>query len=269
MTEGFVSEIFCSRQGEGPFVGQRQVFFRTAGCSATCRWCDTAYSKVRSPRCVVHGPNGEGARVLTNPISATAAVEEVLAAARRAPGVTAVSITGGEPLEQGEFVLDVAARCKGAGLGVYLETNGLHDAEFAAVIPYVDVVAMDIKLPSATGVVAWKRHEAFLARVFADAEPGRRDRHGNGGGVEVFVKVVVDDRSTEREIETAARLVASADPGIPFVLQPESRAMMSKRTTPESLRQLRASLASGSEAAAAHLEDVRIIPQVHKILGIR
>jgi organic radical activating enzyme len=269
MTEGFVSEIFCSNQGEGPLVGQRQVFFRTAGCTAQCRWCDTGYSKVRSPRCVVHGHNGEGTRTLPNPLSAAAAKREILEAARRDGSAAAVSITGGEPLEQGEFVLEVATRCKEAGLGVYLETNGLHDSEFAALIPFVDVVAMDIKLPSATGTVAWKRHEAFLARAFnGGARDGNRS-NDDGERVTFFVKVVVDDRSTQREIETAARLVASADPGIPFVLQPESRTMLSKRAVPDRLRRFHRSLMSGRETAAEFLDDVRIIPQVHKILAIR
>lgn len=265
MTTGFVSEIFCSDQGEGPLVGQRQVFFRTAGCSATCRWCDTVYSKVRSARCVLHGQNGGETRTLFNPITADAAASAVLEAARADGSAAAVSITGGEPLEQGEFVLDVAARCKAGGLGLYLETNGLHEEEFAAILPHVDVVAMDIKLPSATGVVAWKRHESFLSHVVADPRAGR----DNGGGPEVFVKVVVDDRSTEREIASAARLVASADPRIPFVIQPESRTLMSKRTTPETLRRLRRLLVSSREVAAAVLDDVRVMPQVHKILDIR
>lgn len=269
MTEGFVSEIFCSLQGEGPLVGQRQVFFRTAGCAEACRWCDTVYSKVRSPRCVVHGQNGEDTRTLPNPISAEVAANEILAAARKDEPAATVSITGGEPLEQGDFVLDVASRCKDTGLGVYLETNGLHDAEFAALIPHVDVVAMDIKLPSATGAVAWKRHEAFLARAFNGATRGGEASHGNVGSLKLFVKVVVDDRSTAREIEMAAKLVASADPGIPFVLQPESRMIMSKRVTPDTLRCFRQLLVSGREAAAAFLDDVRVIPQVHKILAIR
>jgi organic radical activating enzyme len=267
MTTGFVSEIFCSIQGEGPLVGQRQVFFRTGGCSATCRWCDTVYSKARSPRCVIHGQNGDDTRTLSNPVASDTAAETVLEMARADGSAAFVSITGGEPLEQGDFVFDVAARCKAGGLGVYLETNGFHGEELAAVIPYVDVIAMDIKLPSATGMVAWKRHEAFLARAVAATTT--TEGHDDGKRVALFVKVVVDDRSTEREIETAAKLVASADPLIPFVIQPESRALMSKRTTPETLRRLRELLASGREVASAVLDDVRVIPQVHKILEVR
>ena len=265
MTTGFVSEIFCSDQGEGPLVGQRQVFFRTAGCSATCRWCDTAYSKVRSARCVLRGQNGAETRTLRNPISAGEGAGAVLEAARTDGSAAVVSITGGDPLEQEDFVLEVAARCKAGGLSVYLETNGLHAEELAAVLPYVDVVAMDIKLPSATGVVAWKRHESFLARLVADPPAGTN----RGSRPLVFVKVVVDDRSTEREIASAARLVASADRRIPFVLQPESRTLMSKRTTPDTLGRLRRVLVSGRVAAATVLDDVRVMPQVHKILDIR
>jgi len=200
MTTGYVSEIFCSIQGEGPLVGQRQVFFRTGGCSATCRWCDTVYGKVRSPRFVIHGQDGEDARTLPNPVASVDAAREVLDAARRDGGTDTVSITGGEPLEQGEFVVDVARRCKEGGLSVYLETNGLHDVEFAKILPYVDVVAMDIKLPSATGMVAWKRHEAFLARLAGD---GARLR-GNGNGAGVF------SRRAGRSCRTASHRRRSA-----------------------------------------------------------
>jgi organic radical activating enzyme len=262
MTSGYVSEVFCSNQGEGPMVGQRQVFFRTAGCSATCRWCDTVYSKVRSQRCVIHGPSGSEKRALANPSPSREAADVVLGAARADGAARTVSITGGEPLEQTEFVVEVAERCKEGGLGVYLETNGWHDRELIAIRPFIDVVAMDIKLPSATGMVAWKRHEAFLDAALA---PGR----GDGKVPRLFVKVVVDDRSTAREIESAVDLVASADRAIPFIIQPESGTLMSNRTTPAALDRLRDLMTASRETAAAVLDDVRVIPQVHKILEVR
>lgn len=39
-----VSEIFESVQGEGPNMGKRSVFLRTALCNLTCTWCDTKYT---------------------------------------------------------------------------------------------------------------------------------------------------------------------------------------------------------------------------------
>ena len=43
----FISEMFSGIQGEGPYVGVRQVFVRLAGCDLRCHWCDTPASLVR------------------------------------------------------------------------------------------------------------------------------------------------------------------------------------------------------------------------------
>ena len=76
---GYFSELFCSVQGEGLFVGERHIFVRTAGCVATCSWCDTVYSKVQTPRFVIHpGTHGEAKPWRPNPV----ALDDVVGAIR-------------------------------------------------------------------------------------------------------------------------------------------------------------------------------------------
>ena len=43
-----IIEIFSSFQGEGLFIGQRQIFVRFAGCNLNCNYCDTNDSKYDS-----------------------------------------------------------------------------------------------------------------------------------------------------------------------------------------------------------------------------
>ena len=248
---GYLSEIFCSIQGEGPYVGQRQVFVRTAGCSATCSWCDTVYSKALTPRFVVHD---DGPRRLDNPIAIETAVSEVMACVRRNQPVGVVSITGGEPLEQPEFVIELARRVHKTGVRVYLETNGVHDEPLASILPYVDVVAMDIKLPSSVGEDMWDAHRRFIAA---------------GAGTELFVKIVMDARSTLDEVRTAVDIIASASRGITLVLQPESETLLSPRTPRETARALMETIDEAQKLALASLDDVRVMPQLHKILKVR
>ncbi|MCK5661099.1 MAG: 7-carboxy-7-deazaguanine synthase QueE, partial [Methanosarcinales archaeon] len=40
-----IYEIFNSIQGEGPYVGMRQVFVRFCGCNLACEYCDTYESR--------------------------------------------------------------------------------------------------------------------------------------------------------------------------------------------------------------------------------
>ena len=255
---GYLSEMFCSLQGEGLFVGERQVFVRTAGCVATCSWCDTVYSKVQTPRFVTHTDDGRDKRWRPNPVSLGDVVADVAALALDR-GVSHVSITGGEPLEQPEFVAALARELRARGLRIHLETAGLHGDALRHVIDHVDVIAMDVKLPSATGVEHWSDHRGFLDTVAGRRSPSRV----------VFVKVVVDLKGSLAEIERAADLVAACDRTIPMILQPESETLFGRRSTPETARALLDLVDAGARTAASRLDTVRIIPQTHKVLHIR
>jgi organic radical activating enzyme len=262
---GYLSEMFCSVQGEGWFVGERQIFVRTAGCAATCSWCDTVYSKVQTPRFVVHAAAGAQTRWRPNPVALADVMDDVVECARIHAPVVTVSITGGEPLEQPEFVAALARGLGERGFRVYLETAGLHASALRSVVDAVDVIAMDVKLPSATGVAHWDAHRDFFAVLRGgDFDPAR------GAGERVlFVKVIVDLKATVAEIERAADLVAAFQRRVPFILQPESETMLSKHATADQRRELLQLIDAGARAASLRLDVVRVIPQTHKALQIR
>jgi len=262
---GHLSEMFCSFQGEGLFAGERQIFVRTAGCTATCSWCDTVYSKVQTPRFVIHSNvHGEPKPWRPNPVALDDVLGDVTELARAGGPVATVAITGGEPLEQPEFVAPLARELRARGFRVYLETAGLRAAALRTMLADVDVIAADVKLPSATGVEHWDAHREFLGAIRDSAfDPARADARS------LFVKVIVDLKATVTEIERAADLVAALSRKVPFVIQPESGTLLGPRTTREDRHALLDLVEAGARAALLRLDVVRVIPQTHKVLHIR
>ena len=249
--KGYLFELFSSIQGEGIHVGERQIFVRTAGCSAACYWCDTVPAKKRRPYWVVHGKER---RTIENPATAGRVLKEVLALRGPDDPVRSVSITGGEPLEQPDFVAALAHRLKERGFRVHLETSGLEASALPKVLGTVDVIAMDIKLPSVTGAAHWDVHREFLRAATV---------------AEVFVKLVVDHSTPPGEIDRAIDLVAEVDARIPFVLQPESATFLKGAHGGAARKRLAALLDLAQRRALGRLEDVRLIPQCHKLLKVR
>jgi organic radical activating enzyme len=252
MITGSLAEVFSATQGEGLFVGQRQLFVRLAGCNLRCRYCDTAWARERTPCCrAEHTPGGRDFTAHANPLD----VEDAAALGLRLHVGRlhdAVSFTGGEPLLQPEFLRDLARRLRAAGLPAHLETNGTLAEALARVSDAVDVIAMDLKLPSAAGFACWDEHRAFLdaARPFMQRP-----------GALLFAKAVFAQATTEQEIERACTLLARVSAEIPLVLQPVS-AVAGGPEPPAPARAL-----ALQAAAKPLLADVRVIPQTHKLMG--
>ena len=227
-----VIEIFPSIQGEGIYVGQPHLFVRFWNCNMACHYCDTDYK----------GPYRE--------YSAETLSSEVSAWIKKQGPFHAVSLTGGEPLLWSRFLKEWLPDLKRMGQTTYLETNGTLPDALAELLPWIDIVAMDLKPPSATADRPyWLEHERFLRFC---VEASRR----------VFVKVVVTPQTVAEEIQAAYDLVASVHPGIPVVLQPVTP-WGAVRESPRWEQ-----LSAWSRRGAEKLEDVRIVPQVHRLLGV-
>ena len=114
-------------------------------------------------------------------------------------------------------------------------------------IEHVDFVAMDMKLPSATGEPArFDDHGAFLAIA------KRRDH---------FVKMVVGPETPVEEVLEACAVVAAVNPASTVVLQPATPFGRIKRAPAAGL------MLDLQRAAAGLLDDVRVIPQTHVYMG--
>ena len=71
--KSYISEIFSSIQGEGPYIGERHLFLRFCDCHRDCIYCDTNTKRTESVMIEKVAGSGEIEHT-TNPLS----VDEVL-----------------------------------------------------------------------------------------------------------------------------------------------------------------------------------------------
>ena len=243
MSSANVIEIFSSVQGEGKYLGCRQIFVRLADCNLNCAYCDTNF--FRAEFCKIETAAGSTIfRDEKNPLDAAQVVEVIKNFSGEVP-TQAVSFTGGEPLLHWQFVRDVAGAVKNFGVKIFLETNGTLPDEFKKISGAVDIVSMDIKLPS-VGKNLFALHEKFLRLTH------RKD---------LYVKIVVTDSTTAEEFFSAVELVANVDPKILLILQPVTPIKNVSAPSAEKILTFQA-------AALKKIKDVRVIPQTHKFINL-
>ncbi len=244
---GNVSEVFVSFQGEGLHAGRRHLFVRFGGCPLRCRWCDTPESLVPVERCRVLGPDGPAH--LPNPLDVATLSAAVRRLAACAPPLHAVAVTGGEPLAQIDFLEDWLGGAP-PDAPVLLETAGIYPARLARALRHVAIVSLDFKCPSNSGERArWEEHEACVAAAV-------------GAGREVYVKMPVDAATALEEVETGARILGAVDRRVPLFLTPLTEPGSARLTAGA------ADLERFAAAASRFVDDVRVLPQLHKVLGI-
>ena len=126
---------------DGPGI-RTTVFFK--GCPLRCKWCSNPESQNRNAA-IADAMEDETfcGREYT--------VEEVMAevnkdAAFYKQSGGGLTLSGGEPLEQPEFVAALADAARAEGMHVAVETTGFADpARFRAFLPHVDLLLFDFK----------------------------------------------------------------------------------------------------------------------------
>lgn len=220
-----IKEVFASIQGEGPCVGAKQLFVRFCDCNLRCHYCDTDFG----------GDNQEYTP------------EELINVVKQfdLSTIYSVSLTGGEPLLSVEFLEKFLPLLKDCGLKIYLETNATLPEELKKVIDLIDVVAADIKLESATGMInSFGSHDKFFEI---------------SQGHDCFAKIVFDDNITDEEIDKCIELAQKYQ--ILLILQPKMVDDNMSVTSVFAVQVL--------DKFLKRYPKVRLIPQVHKFLSVR
>ncbi len=240
-----ITEIFSSLQGEGVYTGEPTIFVRFTQCAMKCAWCDTAQALCDTAMCRVTAPDGLAVHEVENPLSATA-LNEIL----EPYSARMLSVTGGEPLEQADFLAAWLPSINHRHT-ILLETNGVRWEALKAVVPFVHIVSMDFKLPSSAGCrPMWAAHEGFL-------------RTALGAGREVYVKIVVTERTTDKDIQETIGIIAKINKFIPVIVQPATATL----TFHDVISPQR--LASIDRVVSAYLPNVSVAHQMHKEWGVQ
>ena len=270
-----IKEIFSSIQGEGPYVGYKQLFIRFCGCNLNCNYCDTDF-KFES------GYKEFCSKELEDEVN-------------KYTDIHSISLTGGEPLLYADFLKEFLPAINKP---IYLETNATLPDKFLEIKPFIDIVSADIKLESATGINTFELHDKFFEAC---------------RGVETFAKIVFNENITDDEILKCCELGKKY--GIELILQPETvsgeqRAgsqegrplsdnwmyggmdvrqfnnsniskIQQKQQIDKDLTSYRPNILSSNMSVSSafseqildkflqNYEKVRLIPQVHKFLNVR
>lgn len=227
--KAYISEVFCSLQGEGIYLGEKQIFCRFAGCNLNCSYCDTPQAKKI------------GQKILLNEIL------DKIFRLQKFYSCKNISLTGGEPLLQVGFLKNLLTQLKKKKFIVYLETNGVLPDNLKKIIDFCDIIAMDIKLPSDSGKSFWEEHRDFL-------QIGKEKN--------IFVKAIISEKTREEELLQAAIMVRKISKRIPFVLQPASQKNKIDRLNIKKAE-------SFFYTVKKILPNLFLIPQYHKIWGLR
>ncbi|WP_031513975.1 7-carboxy-7-deazaguanine synthase QueE [Desulfofalx alkaliphila] len=241
-------EIFSSAQGEGPLVGCRQIFLRMAGCNLNCAYCDTPTSPDEKG-CKIEAEAGSNRfTYLPWPIK----INEVVSTIVNNYDLSrhhSISITGGEPLQHPQLLQELLPLLKGTRKGIFLETNGTLFNSLKQVLEHIDIISMDVKLPSVAKIEpCWDLHQQFIKVALTKR-------------LFLYLKIVVSDETAADDLQRVYQLLSGESRDIPLVIQPVTP---HKGINSPSVSQL----LEWQLQALEHLHDVRIIAQTHRAVGM-
>lgn len=229
-------EIFTSVEGEGILYGTKTLFVRLAGCPFTCFYCDTVEAL----------PMNSGTEY---------SLEEAfkIINSKLQDKTYKVNFTGGDPLIQHEAVREMAKHVKSKNIPTYLESSCFDSAKFSEVVPFIDFVKIEFKTKDSE-FVDLKHYSTLMENAFECLKTSVLLKKIT------YIKIVVSSKTdlpsfkelTKRIFNTISKTDIAG-----FIIQP------TYGIAEPSLEQL----LEFYDIVYPLYNEVRIIPQLHKLIG--
>lgn len=229
-------EIFTSLEGEGILYGTKTLFVRLAGCPFTCFYCDTKESL----------PLDSGQEY-----EIKEACEQI--DSRLENNTYKVNFTGGDPLVQAEAVAELAKYVQKKHIPTYLESSCFDAKKFNHVLPYIDFVKIELKTQDSEFVDA-KHYSTLIENALLCLESAIKSKKST------YIKIVVSAKTELESFESLVRQIFKvADPKDlkGFIIQPTYG--IAEPTLHK--------LLSFYDVVYQFYNEVRVVPQLHKLIG--
>ena len=231
-----IFEIFTSVEGEGILYGTKTLFVRLAGCPFTCFYCDTKESL----------PLDSGTEY---------SIEDAnkLIDSNLKKQTYKVNFTGGDPLIQHQAVALLAKHIQDKKIPTYLESSCFDIDRFNHVLPFIDIVKIEFKTKDSDFVDS-QHYEKLITQTIKCLESSVNTKKTT------FIKIVVSSKTKLDEFKELTNQIfntISKNDISGFVIQPTYGI---SEPSLDLLLDL-------YDIVYPNYIDVKVVPQLHKIIG--
>ena len=229
-------EIFTSVEGEGILYGTKTLFVRLAGCPFSCFYCDTPESL----------PLDSGKEYSIE--QAYQLIDDNVK-----EKTYKVNFTGGDPLVQYEAVTELAKYVQSKNIPTYLESSCFDSKKFNHILPFIDIVKIEFKTRDSEFVDA-QHYPNLIENAIECLNSSIESKK------KVYIKIVVSSKTENtsiKELLDEIFQIISKDDISGFIIQP------THGIAEPSLEQL----LKIYDTVIPYYKEVRVVPQLHKIIG--
>lgn len=229
-------EIFTSVEGEGILFGTKTLFIRLAGCPFACFYCDTKESL----------PFDSGREY---------SIEEAckLIDSNLKNQTFKVNFTGGDPLIQYDAVAELARYVQSKKILTYLESSCFDSDKFNHVLPFIDIVKIEFKTKD-SDFVDLQHYDRLLKNAMQCLKSSISAKKTT------YIKVVVSSKTRTEDfgflVDEIFDVVSKEDID-GFIIQPTFGIA---EPSLDLLLEL-------YDIVYPHYINVKVVPQLHKLIG--